>query len=804
MLALVSLAACGGGGAVKPPTSGGPAPAGQTAALPITVSIPSLSSQAKRPQFVSPNTQSLAIYVWAQGGSQPGAPTATINISGCPNSGGTLTCTTTVTAPIATINVRVDALSGTSGAGTVLATVTTTIAVSAGMPAVNITLNGTPSIIKLSLETPALLSGTAGTSKLDVNAYDASGALIVAPGTFSAPLTISSDSTAVTLSASTASSPATQITVSYGGGVAPYAVHLTGSGAGVVSTSIIGATLDITPAASFAVISGTYQNHLMRVTVVGSNATNEPPQNQFFLPPIANLIYFSPGSFAYLPNGTIATASYISGSLCNLQTYPAANLQSPQSITYAPPGDASIYCTVAVEPNGDILAGDGIATDDITEYSVAANGTATATGRRISLVGAQVPTSSVGSEALAVNASGQIAVLAYTGSTYYALVYAAGANGAATPQQTISLSTNGSPHAIAIASDGSVAVGFIPTMGPPYVYRVDRYTVAQTLAGSITPSTSFYGDNLNGLTFDSSNNLYVLAEQTSNTTPYNYGETLDMYPPGTFGTVTPTLSIPLTQAAGVPNAQTGPVLVPSPAPAGTPAPVSGDMMGYVPSRTWTYLVTPADNTVAPYYFGVYADPNLVNGNVRLVGFQSASSNPFSGGTLVATADFTDVNGSYFAVGYGSVSSGSAGTSGTIPGSPLFVPNALNMNSTWTPLQNQTVATLTGTYTNAQVVGGGAVPGISACPAGSATSGATVQYTIGQAMFNYAESARISYVPGCGMVSMIVPDGGTGVLQSVGSMPSLGQQTLPAGQPAIVQALHALWRATFGIRTPHKP
>jgi hypothetical protein len=64
---------------------------------------------------------------------------------------------------------------------------------------------------------------------------------------------------------------------------------------------------------------------------------------------------------------------------------------------------------------------------------------------------------------------------------------------------------------------------------------------------------------------------------------------------------------------------------------------------------------------------------------------------------------------------------------------------------------------------------------------------------------------ISYVPGCGITS--IQEGGVQtnmVLQSVGSMPSLGQQDVPPGQPPIVAALHRLWQATLGVHPSSNP
>lgn len=795
LLALLAVAACSGGGATAPPAAGG---VQNSATLSITIVVPAKRSSASpRPQFVSPNTQSLVMYAYPSGSSQPATPSAIVNIGGCSGT-TTLTCTTSVTAPIGSTTLRIDADARLNGTGSQLATVTTTIAVSVGMAPVQVTLEGTPAIVRLSLETPVLASGTSGTSVLDVNAYDASGSLIVAPGNFSTPLTLTSDSTSVTLSATTATAPGTQANVTYAGGAAPYAVHFSGSGAGIPATSIVGATLVITPPTSFVTLGNAYGSEY-QVTMVGSNAGSEPPQVQLFVPAIAGVQNITQGGFGYSGSGAVGIAGYdFTTSRCILGTYPAANLTLQKTITYNAPTDSPYSCSVTGEPSGDLLAGDGIASDDITEYSVSVDGTATATGRSISLVGAQVPTSSVAPIAMATNPTGELAVLASTGTSYYALVYAAAASGATAPLQTIALAGSGSPVAIAIASDGSVAVEYL--VSSPLSYRIDRFTTGGALAGSITPQLplAFPSAFPYGLTMDASANIYALdqLENTSSST-YNYETNIDMFAAGTYGTLTPLATVPLSSGAGVSNPAAGPVVVRSPSPQTAPSPASGDMLAYAPSRTWTYLVTP-DNG-AQYYVGVYADPNLVSGNIRLVGFQSTTSNPFSGGTLIGSVDFTPLSGSYLAAAYNSPSSGTGGMSGPVPGTPLFVPSSLALNSTWNPMQNVPIANAVGVSAKAQVTFVGSVPGIAGCSGLGGTSGATIRYSVTQAAINYSENVSLSVVPGCGITALQPENGGIAVLQSVGSMPTLGQQSAPAGQSPIFQALHAVWRATLGIR-----
>ncbi|HVA28102.1 MAG TPA: hypothetical protein VNF68_07975, partial [Candidatus Baltobacteraceae bacterium] len=186
---------------------------------------------------------------------------------------------------------------------------------------------------------------------------------------------------------------------------------------------------------------------------------------------------------------------------------------------------------------------------------------------------------------------------------------------------------------------------------------------------------------------------------------------------------------------------------------------------------------------------------------RIVGFQSTTSTPFSGGTLIGNIDFARLPGWYSAVDFTSVSSGTSGTSGTVPGSPLFVPNTLTLGQTWNPLQNATYLTTTGINTQAQVTSVGSVPGMSACP-NSPTQGAGVQYTVSTSLGN-AGFGTVYYVPGCGITAFGPGGGGSAVLQSVTTQTALGQQIVPAGQPPIVAALHKLWQSTLGRPKPPK-
>jgi hypothetical protein len=116
--ATLSLAACGGGGGGTAPSSGGPAPPRapqRTATMPMTLAIPirRKSSSLRRPRFVSPGLQSVALYdanllvyvanvslganpQFTTVYSAPGSPT-TVAPGSCTNNTTTETCTVTLT-----------------------------------------------------------------------------------------------------------------------------------------------------------------------------------------------------------------------------------------------------------------------------------------------------------------------------------------------------------------------------------------------------------------------------------------------------------------------------------------------------------------------------------------------------------------------------------------------------------------------------------------------------------------------------------------------------------------------------------
>ena len=220
--------------------------------------------------------------------------------------------------------------------------------------------------------------------------------------------------------------------------------------------------------------------------------------------------------------------------------------------------------------------------------------------------------------------------------------------------------------------------------------------------------------------------------------------------------------------------------------------VTGDMLGYVASRTWTYTVSAGTNDIGyetsgysaftgygfqPFVVGIYADPTISNGIASFVAFAApaGTSNPFSpsnqiGGAgnypsdygIVGAMGVQSTTNGYLVASYGSISNNSFGT---IPGTTMLVPSSLQLGQTWNPLSN--AASVLGGSAVATVTDVGAVPGIAYCP-NSPSQGATVQYTLAPQGGPVSVSS-VSYVPGCGITDYVASSGGEFTLSAVGTM-----------------------------------
>jgi len=264
---------------------------------------------------------------------------------------------------------------------------------------------------------------------------------------------------------------------------------------------------------------------------------------------------------------------------------------------------------------------------------------------------------------------------------------------------------------------------------------------------------------------------------------------VDVFPSTASGVAQPTRTFGgvLTRLAG---AASGPRIAPAASPQTDT--VTGDMLALAPSRGWTYTAKP-EFSDPPFTVTVYDDPQIANNISTFVAFV-AQGTPATAlaGTEAGALGVTSLADGYRASSYVSVSNNA---SGTIPGTPLLVPNSLQRGQSWQPLANLTLPGLP-TAVSANVVSVGIVPGMSACP-NSPTKGATVQYTVG------GVGGVVSFVPGCGITDYVNDAGTEFTLSSVASYPQVGQLDIArrAESATIMGTLRTLWQRVL-VRHPH--
>lgn len=235
---ILALAACGGGnGGQSALPAGGTTQQRPSQAI-FTIAIPAATPRGTN--YVSPNTQSLTI------GVNGAAPSVTQNVTstsnGCTTSGGAVTCTVSVTAPIGSDTFLVTLYSGTNASGSKLASGSVTAAVTSTPASVPITLDGVVDSVTISLANTVPYAGTAASIPVTVAAKDASGATIISPGNYSPAITLTDSDTSghTVLSPSTVSGPATAVTLNYDGSAAVASA--------TISAALNGTITKVTPA----------------------------------------------------------------------------------------------------------------------------------------------------------------------------------------------------------------------------------------------------------------------------------------------------------------------------------------------------------------------------------------------------------------------------------------------------------------------------------------------------------------------------------------------------------------------------
>ena len=215
--------------AIGAPTTGYPAvsppgtttaPASKASAV-FTISVPAKtasSSKARKPDYVSVNTQSVSIALTSVNGT---GYSAVAPLSAA--------CTTTCTITFNTLPIGTDGFTVTTYNSTVANqapsaalstnTVTATVAV-ATVTSVPLTLNGIISSLGVTVGAPSVVPGTASTHAYSIVANDVSGAQIIGSANYNnGPITVATDDTVGAISGLTTSlaSPSSGLTFSYNG-----------------------------------------------------------------------------------------------------------------------------------------------------------------------------------------------------------------------------------------------------------------------------------------------------------------------------------------------------------------------------------------------------------------------------------------------------------------------------------------------------------------------------------------------------------------------------------------------------------
>ena len=213
ILSLLLLAGCAGAGGSSPapvqaPPTSSPLAAGGAGAATLTFDVPRRSSSARRaPQYVSPNSAFLVVTVKTVNGQPPTAaqvPPAlnpqqfalsTAPGGNCTTSPNGESCTVTIPAPTGQVTYQFDLLDASKNK---LATNTLTFTIAAGSaPNLQAVLNGIVSTVTVSA--PTLTAGTSFSGPITVQAFDASGALIVGAAPYANPFTLTdNDATGAT------------------------------------------------------------------------------------------------------------------------------------------------------------------------------------------------------------------------------------------------------------------------------------------------------------------------------------------------------------------------------------------------------------------------------------------------------------------------------------------------------------------------------------------------------------------------------------------------------------------------------
>lgn len=190
-----TLAACGGGagGGTAIPKQSNPFLEAPTAPMMFSVRIPAnaaTSSNARRPSYVSSNTNSVSFTITSWNGNAETASPVIVSLSGanCTGSGSSKVCTVTSSAPIGSDVWKVATYASGNGTGTALSENSASGTITAAGPNnLSVTLNPVVASLAFSPVNASCLDGTPCNGSVIIQALDASGAVIIGPGSYLTP-----------------------------------------------------------------------------------------------------------------------------------------------------------------------------------------------------------------------------------------------------------------------------------------------------------------------------------------------------------------------------------------------------------------------------------------------------------------------------------------------------------------------------------------------------------------------------------------------------------------------------------------
>jgi hypothetical protein len=244
------VAGCGGGSpqvttATLPAAPAATAARVAPAAFTIVIPAKAASASSRKPEYVSPDTNSVSFFATGMDATQ----VVPLTGSNCSGSGGAKTCTASFLAPIGSGTMDVKTFQSSDGSGTPLSLNSVPITITEGTTnAVNVSLNGVVASLGVVLDPTSLTAGTGGSVTATYTAYDAANDAIVGPGSL-----VDSTDTAIGTPTLTSDdlSPATSISAPSGN---TWTVTETNPSAGSV-TFTVAATGNPAPTSGAAVLT---------------------------------------------------------------------------------------------------------------------------------------------------------------------------------------------------------------------------------------------------------------------------------------------------------------------------------------------------------------------------------------------------------------------------------------------------------------------------------------------------------------------------------------------------------------------